>query len=217
MKLLSKYKHIIWDWNGTLLADQRLSYDIFVEVFEAVGKSCPSYEDWRDTVHFPISAFYQSFMPEAPQTLILKLMNDWSERYEQRRSTCTLQMGAAQMLQAIKAERVPQSILSAHTKVELVEAARDLSVLHFFENIAALEPGKGGESKIAVGEQLLATIESSFNLCRQAHLIIGDSSHDAEVAKALGIDCILVAQGIFSRRRLDGLGFQVCDSLVDLL
>jgi phosphoglycolate phosphatase len=217
MKLLSKYKHIIWDWNGTLLADQRLSYDIFVEVFESAGKSSPNYEDWRDTVHFPISAFYQSFMPDAPQALIQKLMNDWSDRYEKRRSGCALQPGAEQMLQAFKAERVPQSILSAHTKVELVEAARELSVLHFFEHIAALEPGKGGESKIEVGKNLLIQIESSFNLSRQDHVILGDSSHDAEVANALGIDCILVAQGIFSRRRLDGLGFQVCESLVDLL
>ena len=43
--------------------------------------------------------------------------------------------------------------------------------------------------------------------------MIGDTQHDYEVAQALGIDCVLVANGHHSRQRLEA----VCDIVVDSL
>lgn len=208
---------MLWDWNGTLLADARLSYDIFVEVFEAAGKSCPSYDEWRDIVHFPIPSFYKSFMPQASAEEIKGFMGAWAERYEARRNACDLQPGAISVMTSLKQQSIVQSILSAHTKPDLIEAARDKDVLHFFEEIAALSPGRGGESKVALGKALIANIEERHGVKRSQHVIIGDSSHDAEVARELRIDCILIAAGIFSRRRLETLGFPVFNSLNELL
>ncbi|MBX7142854.1 MAG: HAD family hydrolase [Oligoflexia bacterium] len=216
MKELSRYRHVIWDWNGTLLADAKLSYDIFVEVFEAAGKSCPDYESWREIVHFPISAFYKAFMPEASDDMITRMMEAWARSYEARRSSCGLQPGAERLLFTIQQAGIKQSILSAHTKPELLQAAEEHGVLNCFEEIAALPPGQGGESKAKLGLELIASIEQRYGISKSENVIVGDSSHDAEVAHSLGIDCILVARGIFSRKRLQTLGFPVYDSLLEL-
>jgi phosphoglycolate phosphatase len=47
--------------------------------------------------------------------------------------------------------------------------------------------------------------------------VIGDSSHDAEVARALGAKCILVARGLESASRLQKNGVPVIDSFENLL
>ena len=214
--MFDKYKHIIWDWNGTLLADQRLSYDIFVEIFSDLGINTPDFAAWREIVHFPISDFYKSFHPKASDFEIKSLMGKWATQYEMRRGECGLQPGALNLLSNFSDQGKHQSILSAHTKTELVEAAREQGVLGYFRSIAALEAGMGGGSKVAIGLKLIEETEQELGLSRQDHVIVGDSSHDAEVAECLGIQCILVAQGIFSQSRLQRLGHPVLCSLEDV-
>jgi len=41
--------------------------------------------------------------------------------------------------------------------------------------------------------------------------------HDAEVADTIGIDCVLVAHGYQSRRRLEKSGRPIVDSLSELM
>jgi phosphoglycolate phosphatase-like HAD superfamily hydrolase len=211
--MFDKFKHVIWDWNGTLLADQRLSYDIFVDIFAAVGVSSPDFGAWREIVHFPISDFYKSFLPSASDSEIASLMGAWAKQYEARRRECGLQPGALDLLRVFSSQGKYQSILSAHTKAELIEAAQEQGVLSYFRSIAALEPGMGGGSKIKIGLALIEEIESSLGLSRADHVIVGDSSHDAEVAESLGIRCVLVSQGVFSHSRLEQLGHPVLSSL----
>ena len=44
-------------------------------------------------------------------------------------------------------------------------------------------------------------------------VLIGDTRHDAEVAAATRVDCVLVAHGHQSKERLKQSGAQVVDSL----
>ena len=43
--------------------------------------------------------------------------------------------------------------------------------------------------------------------------MLGDTLHDAEVARAIGANCILIARGHQSRTTLETSGFPVVDSL----
>ena len=46
-------------------------------------------------------------------------------------------------------------------------------------------------------------------------VMLGDTLHDAEVARALGCRCVLVARGHQSRAGLLAAGFPITDSLSD--
>ena len=62
------------------------------------------------------------------------------------------------------------------------------------------EPGAGTD---AAGQQTKA-------------VLIGDTSHDKEVADMLGIDCILIANGHQSKKNLMSVGATVIDCLSDI-
>jgi phosphoglycolate phosphatase len=79
---------------------------------------------------------------------------------------------------------------------------------HFFEQVVGISD-KLAEGKVAEGLALKAKLGVSGSDIT----IIGDSSHDAEVARALDSRCILVARGSESRARLTQAGFPVVDSL----
>ena len=61
------------------------------------------------------------------------------------------------------------------------------------------------------------TVEWSKKVRLGAALLIGDSLHDAEVAAAIGADCVLLACGHQSRARLEATGCRVFDTVTDLL
>jgi len=64
-------------------------------------------------------------------------------------------------------------------------------------------------SKITEGKRLLAMLPHH----RSRVLLIGDTLHDAQVAEALQVDCVLVAHGHQSKQRLKQIEVPVADSL----
>ena len=59
--------------------------------------------------------------------------------------------------------------------------------------------------------KLCVPLKIAFN--KEEFLMIGDTVHDSEVAKALDIDCILVARGDQHKDTLLKTGYKIFDSL----
>ena len=55
-----KYKHIIWDWNGTLLNDSYLCVQILNESLRKRNIPEITVEKYREKFLFPIKTFYES-------------------------------------------------------------------------------------------------------------------------------------------------------------
>ena len=66
-----------------------------------------------------------------------------------------------------------------------------------------------------IKENLCVTLKIAFN--KEEFLMIGDTVHDSEVAKALDIDCILVARGDQHKDTLLKTGYKIFDSLGEVL
>ena len=69
-----------------------------------------------------------------------------------------------------------------------------------------------GVSKVQVGKQWLA----QSGIAPAACVMVGDTQHDAEVAKALGTKCVLYTGGHQSRARLEAVCPNVIDDLAQL-
>ena len=53
-----KYKHIIWDWNGTLIDDRRFCIDIMNEVLKKRQMETMTEEWFLDNFCFPVKDYY---------------------------------------------------------------------------------------------------------------------------------------------------------------
>ena len=62
--------------------------------------------------------------------------------------------------------------------------------------------------KVDAGKKLLKNLSASG----QDILLIGDTTHDYEVACELGADCMLLPAGHQSKERLIATGAKVCDN-----
>ena len=66
--------------------------------------------------------------------------------------------------------------------------------------------------KLSAGVELL----NKTTIPKGDTIMIGDTLHDAEVAKELGIDCVLIASGHQSKQRLLSANVPVFDTLIEL-
>jgi phosphoglycolate phosphatase len=213
MKLdLSKYRHIVWDWNGTLLDDSALCVAILNEMLSARGMSPVTVEEYRRHFDFPVIDYYRKLGFDFNNEPYDAVAKEFIDAYDARRFTCNLQKDAEKVVTRIAEMGMQQSILSAYQQPRLEEVVTHFGMTKYFEVLSGLSDDYA-HSKVESGRLLPKRLG-----CKPSELlVIGDTTHDHEVAAAMGADCILVVSGHQDHARLDRCHGQVLDSLAELL
>lgn len=205
---LTKYKHIIWDWNGTLLDDAWLCVEILNGMLARRGMKTTTLAQYQTDFDFPVISYYLKIGFNFKKESFDDVAREYIAAYESQRSRCYLRDGAVDIIKSLKAGGVLQSVLSASQRSSLVEALELFRLTGFFENIAGLDDYYA-HSKMDIGKNLMKNLSAG----RKEVLLIGDTTHDYEVACELGADCLLVPAGHQSKERLVACGAKVCDNL----
>ena len=182
-------KTVFWDWNGTLIDDVRLTLDCENEQFAARGLPTISMERYLETFTFPISDYYRAlgFDP----ALFADMNDEWLRLYEPRSAACRLREGAAETAKLFQARGLRQTILSASNhEVLLGQIARYPALSGLFSDIRGLSHSYAN-SKV----QLALDYLRESGVRGEEAVFLGDTCHDAEVARASGCRCILIEGG----------------------
>jgi len=206
------YSHIIWDWNGTLLNDAWLCVDVMNGMLRERHLPERTMEQYRDIFDFPVKDYYAQLGFDFNQEPFEIVGMDFVIRYNERQKETSLHAEVPKVLQSLSDRGFRQYILSAREQSELITETRELGVFGFFDRIFGLDDHYA-HGKTDVGHKLIKTI----GVPREVLLFIGDTRHDAEVAKEIGIDCILIPNGHHSPERLGGFSFPVIPSLTELI
>jgi phosphoglycolate phosphatase len=206
-----KYTHIIWDWNGTLLNDNWLCVEVMNTMLGERNLPLLTLEYYRDIFDFPVKDYYLKLGFDFQKESFEIVGMDFMIRYNHRQKECSLHEDAINSLKCIAGNGYHQSILSAREQKELRQETIDLGVSAFFEHIDGLNDHYA-HGKTDVGIHLL----KKLTIEKEKVLFIGDTRHDADVAKELGIDCILIPNGHHSEVRLIETGFPIVRSLNEL-
>ena len=205
--------YILWDWNGTLLDDTEAALATLNEMITVRGGQPIGMEFYRDHFAFPVRPFYDKIGIVAhDEDEWNGIAHEYHEVYG--RQPKKLNPLAVTALEMAKEAGCRQSIVSA-LRQDLLEAdmARN-GVTKYFERICGSD-NLDGASKLERARVLLRTL--SETVPSDTHFVlIGDALHDKEVADALGIDCILCAQGSHAAWRLRAVA-PTGDTLVDAL
>ena len=100
---LKKYRHLIWDWNGTLLDDAWLCRDIMNRQLRRRGLPMLSQEKYEEIFDFPVEKYYRAVGFDWSRESFQKAGTEFIVEYEQRKKECSLQAGASALLGKIAA------------------------------------------------------------------------------------------------------------------
>ncbi len=203
---------VLWDWNGTLLDDLDFSVDCLNILLHEHGYT-QSYTlaQYKDIFCFPIEEYYTRAGFDFSTHTFAALAVRFMELYIPGSEGCAASAHAQQTLQALQHAGLKQVVLSAspHTTLCAQVAQRNLS--HFFDELLGLGDIYA-KSKVELGTQWMA--RSGIDAAEA--VMIGDSVHDAEVAAAMGVRCILYTGGHQCAAELAKTGCTLISSLEEL-
>jgi phosphoglycolate phosphatase len=110
--------------------------------------------------------------------------------------------GVRELCEALREKGVRLSILSASEKEMMEQQLRERNAICLFDEIW------GNDSIHAYGKNALALAWRTAHSGERA-VLLGDTTHDFEVAQEMGVDCILIASGHHDEARLLACGVPV--------
>ena len=209
---MTVYKHIMWDWNGTLLDDTWLCLDIMNGQLQKTGKPTISYDEYQRLFDFPVRNFYEKVGFDFSKESYESVAQNFIVEYTRRRFECSLHFGVHAILKKLVDAGCEHSILSAYAKDVLIEMVKHYQLNQFFSHIIGLD-NHYASGKIDEGRALLKELDADPSEI----VLIGDTVHDYEVATELGVDCILINNGHHSNFRLETCGVPVVPSFSEAM
>lgn len=208
------YKLIIWDFNGTIVDDTKLSIDAVNTVLSR--RSLPTLAGkaaHQELFCFPVEEYYRRLGFDFEKEPYKIPADEWAELYHAGKFSSQLSPGVRETLEKFSAAGLRQIILSASEKVLLCEQLRHLGVYEFFEDVL------GTDNVYAAGKADLCEkwLSGQKKEDITPALLIGDTDHDYICAQKIGCDCILYSGGFMSRKRLEKLGVPVVDKIENII
>ena len=208
---MKKYKHIIWDWNGTLFDDVELCHNIINRLLIRNEIEKISLQRYREIFDFPVKKYYQSAGLDFNKTSFEILGKEFMDEYEERKFESTVFNEAKDVLESVLLLGITQSVLSAYHHDSLVKITEHFGIKDYFIDLNGLD-NIYAASKIDIGKKWIK--KSGYK--KGEVVLIGDTIHDFEVAEAIGADSILIAGGHQTKERLSKCGVPVYDNLSSL-
>ncbi len=197
---------IIWDFNGTLLNDLQACLDALNAILAEHGLPTMSLSSYRQQFGFPVVNFYHA-LGLCPESAF-----DWealAESFHMRylfSAHLALQPGALEAVHALQSRGVRQGVLSALEQALLEAQLEQFGLVGAMSFICGSRDYQGA-SKTQAARSL--RVEAPV-------VLIGDTLHDAEVARSQGWSCILCSAGHQTVERLQTAGCPVIETLKDL-
>ena len=192
-----KYKNIVWDWNGTLLDDVRISVDTINRMLEQKNLKRLTVDNYKSIFGFPVKAYYEligfDFSRDDWEEVSINFVNT----YNALAKDVELTPGIMPVLEGLKERGVRQYILSALQEDLLINMLERFHIRGYFDGVCGSN-NIYADGKVARGEEMLRT----FPIDPSETLMVGDTLHVAEVAEALGFDVCLYSGGHNSAERL---------------
>lgn len=201
--------HVVWDWNGTLLDDTQAALDTLNAMLARRGGRPVAMDFYRDHFAFPVKPFYEAIGVRLGDEDWDALAREYHEIYAAQPKRLNREAIAA--LESVKAAGCRQSIVSALRQDLLRDITARLGVAPYMSRICGVD-NLDGSSKLERAREMLVAL--SAERPGEDFVMIGDSLHDKEVADALGVRCVLCAQGSHAAWRLRAVA-ATGDTLLD--
>ena len=208
---MPKYDYIVWDFNGTILDDVDIGIECINVLLARYGcKTIDSRTEYYRIFGFPIEEYYRRAGFDFCKTPYDKLAHEWIAEYRRRENTAPVRAGAMELIRHFYAQGIPQAVISATEEKMLREQLSALRILSYFESAI-------GRGDIYAKDKIELAVKWFEERKPGRVLMLGDTEHDFETARAAGFDICLVEGGHQPRAQLERCGCPVLSDFEKVL
>ena len=210
---MENIRYIMWDWNGTLLDDLQINFEIENDLLRKRGlPEMESIEKYHRIFTFPIIRFYEKMGFDLETERFEDIARDYVYEYEKRFHEAEVFEDAERVIRYFRTAGMEQIILSMTENKWLFSQVAFHGIDHLFSDIL----GTGdiyARSKVDIAKKWMA----DKGVSGDEVLFVGDTTHDFEVAQSIGCECVLISRGHNNREALEKTGAKVIGSISELI
>lgn len=212
-------RHVVWDWNGTLLDDLEAVVAAVNVSLAMLGEQPIDEAEYRRHYTRPVRRFYESLLGRAVgDAEVGEIDAVFHEAYRPLAERLTLGADARAAVESARAAGATQSVLSMWQHDGLEAAVHRTGLADYVVAVDGIRGGAPGREKaghLAEHLERLAVLVPSLE--REAIVMVGDITDDADAAAAARISCVLYDGGSQPKSVLQQCGVPVAATLVEAL
>ncbi len=201
-------KYIFWDFNGTVLDDAYLCYEILNEMLTEVDRPRVTFEEYLMIFDFPVESYYAKVY-DLEKTSFKVLAHRFIDMYQPRSLGLGLHEGVVEAIKHYEEKGFINIMFSASEINNLHNQLKHFQIEHLFKHVLGTSDVYA-KSKVEVARRFI----SEQQIDPSDVVMIGDTLHDAEVANELGFKIVLYTKGHQHKDRLKG--YQSIDEMKEL-
>ena len=192
------YPLIVFDWDGTLFDSTALIVRCIQAAAADLGTAIPSDAQAAYVIGMGLQEALQHAVPTFPRERYAELANRYRHHYFARQHELTLFPGTLDMLHALKARGHVLGIATGKSRRGLDEALRSVELHGLFDATRTADETASKPHPLMLHE-LMAEAGAAA-----AHtLMIGDTTHDLQLAANAGAAAVAVSFGAHEREAFD--------------
>ncbi len=204
-------KHLVWDWNGTLLDDLSIVVQAVNRSIGTLGLSAITADDYRDHYTRPVRIFYDNlFGRKVTDEEWLRLNTTFHDVYFTLADWATLAPGTHDALDLLDEAGWGQSLLSMSPQDWLTKIVDRLGLTERLALVDGLSEPTGGLKAIHMEEHLRL-----LGIDGESVVVVGDTPDDVAAARHVGARAILFHGGSHHLDVLEAEGVPIAETLVE--
>lgn len=189
---------LVFDWDGTLFDSTALIVRCIQAAAADLGTAVPSDTQAAYVIGMGLQEALQHAVPSFPRERYVELANRYRHHYFARQHELTLFAGTLEMLQALKARGHALGIATGKSRRGLDEALHTVELHGLFDATRTAD-----ETASKPHPRMLHELMDELGVAPQRTLMIGDTTHDLQLAANAGTASVAVSFGAHEREAFD--------------
>jgi phosphoglycolate phosphatase len=206
-----KYRLIVFDWDGTLVDSHSAIAECMREASRELGLTVPPHERASHVIGLGLHDAMRIVAPELPAHRYPEFIDSYRRHFLAREDTMRPFPGMRELIDNLRAGRT-LAIATGKSRRGLERALRANGLERHFSASRCAD-----ETHPKPHPAMLLELMDELNFAGEEALMVGDTSHDLEMAAAAGVDALAVSYGAHPREGLVACGPLACLASVEEL
>jgi phosphoglycolate phosphatase len=185
-----QYDLIVFDWDGTLFDSTALIVRSIQAASRDLGVTPPSNQDAAYVIGLGLQDALRHAVPGLAAERYPELGLRYRHHYFKDQHAVTLFEGVPELLQALRERQHGLAVATGKSRRGLNEALQVSALNRFFDATRTAD-----ETTSKPHPQMLLELMAELDVAPQRTLMIGDTTHDLQLARNAGTDSVAVSYG----------------------
>jgi len=209
---MKNYDLIVFDWDGTIMDSTAVIVMSIQEAARDLGLPVPADSIASHVIGLGLAEALQIAVPQLNKADYPRMVERYVAHWRAHEDDLVLFAGMRELLDDLRQRDYRLAVATGKSRVGLDRSLRHGDVGHFFDWTRCAD-----ETRSKPHPQMLHELMRRFAVAPQRTLMIGDTTHDSQMAVNAGVPALSVTYGAHPRAQLESLEpLDVLDSVAEV-